>query len=80
MYVTYWRTQHHAMVTNLMTLLSLEEDVPCAVAVPSIGCFITMLGQQLLDGALCVKNHTFHPHFLCFKVVLLVKCHMVNDG
>lgn len=76
MYVTYGRTQHHAMVTNLMTVLSLEEDVPCAVAAPSKGCFITMLGQQLLDGAICVRNHTFHVHFLCYKAVPLVECHM----
>lgn len=68
------------MVTNLMTILSLEEDVPWAVAEPSVGCFITMLGQQLLDGAICIRNHTFHPHVLCYKAVPLVKCHLVHDG
>lgn len=49
------------MVANLPSTCSLEDDVPCALAAPSIGCFITLWGQQLLDGAVCVRKHTSHP-------------------
>lgn len=39
------------MVTNVMSVLSLEDDVPCALAALSKDYSITLLGQQLQDGA-----------------------------
>lgn len=55
------RTEHHPIVTNLMSILSLEEDASCALATPSLGCSITLLGQLLLNSVLCVRNHTSVP-------------------
>lgn len=49
------------MVTNLMSSICLEDDAPCALAALSKGSSVTLLGQQLLGGAICVKNHTSHP-------------------
>lgn len=60
-YFTYWRTQHHTMVTNLMSILSLEEHASCVLATLSLGYSITLLGQLLLNSALCVRNHTSLP-------------------
>lgn len=33
------------MLTNLMIVLSLEDDVPCAVTAPSKGYFITQVSS-----------------------------------
>ena len=44
----------------LMSILSLESDAPCALAALA-KAILSLLAQQLLDAAICVKNHTSHP-------------------